>query len=171
MIQAGAPVYVGQYIKLLKYLHDVEFAYIIPMDGNRYEDGIGIRYRFGYEKHIPDSIITSEIDTRKCSIFEMMCALALRCEEQIMSDPDVGDRTGKWFWDMIESLGLLDMTDDKFSEYRVKEVVDIFIRRKYSSTGEGGLFTVPYLPKSSEYDFRRIEIWDQMMHYLEFIDR
>ena len=37
------------YRKLLRELHRIEFTYIIPMDGNRAEDGVDLRYRFGYE--------------------------------------------------------------------------------------------------------------------------
>jgi len=165
LIKKGTPIAVDQYTKLLKYLHDVEFAYILDMDGNRYEDGISIRYRFGYEMHIDAAIIASEIDVGKCSMLEMMCALSLKCEEHIMSDPDIGDRTGKWFWDMIISLGLSDMTDSRFSKSYVDDVIYIFLHRKYKPTGEGGLFTVPNIDR----DFRRIELWEQMMHYLNYI--
>ena len=35
------------YRKLFARLYDTEFTYTIPMDGNRAEDGIDLRYRFG----------------------------------------------------------------------------------------------------------------------------
>lgn len=38
------------YQKLLRHLHSIDFQYTLPMDGNRAEDGIDLRYRFGYEK-------------------------------------------------------------------------------------------------------------------------
>ena len=38
------------YRRLFYKLHDTEFAYTIPMDGNRAEDGIELRYRFGREQ-------------------------------------------------------------------------------------------------------------------------
>ena len=37
------------YRKLLQFLNRVDFSYTIPMDGNREDDGIDLRYRFGYE--------------------------------------------------------------------------------------------------------------------------
>lgn len=40
----------GCLIKLLRHLHNIDFQYMLPMDGNRAEDGIDLRYRFGYEK-------------------------------------------------------------------------------------------------------------------------
>lgn len=39
------------YQKLLRHLHNIDFQYMLPMDGNRAEDGIDLRYRFGYEKN------------------------------------------------------------------------------------------------------------------------
>ena len=35
------------YQKLLRHLHNIDFQYMLPMDGNRAEDGIDLRYRFG----------------------------------------------------------------------------------------------------------------------------
>ncbi len=78
------------YRRLFYKLHDTEFAYTIPMDGNRAEDGIDLRYRFGREQGYRDAVIANCLDIRPCSILEMMIALAIRCEEHIMEDPDIG---------------------------------------------------------------------------------
>ena len=94
------------YRRLFYKLHDTEFTYTIPMDGNRAEDGIELRYRFGREQGYRDAVIANCLDIRPCSILEMMIALAIRCEEHIMEDPDIGNRTGQWFWSMLVSLGL-----------------------------------------------------------------
>lgn len=91
-----------------------------------------------------------------------MIALAVRCEEHIMDDPDIGDRTGQWFWNMIVSLGLGSMTDERFDGEYVDEVVDIFLNREYERNGEGGLFTV----NDTDRDMRNVEIWYQMHWYL-----
>ena len=37
------------YRKLLFLLHGEEFTYTMAMDGNRYDDGINLRYRFADE--------------------------------------------------------------------------------------------------------------------------
>lgn len=155
------------YTKLLRHLHSREFKYIIGMDGNRAEDGIGLRYRFGYEFGYPDSMIEEYLGDRECSIFEMLVALADRCENHIMSDPDIGDRTGLWFWDMICNLGLGDMSDSKFGIRKVDAIVDRFLDRLYERDGTGGLFTV----KHPEHDMRTTEIWYQMMWYLNELSK
>lgn len=153
------------YRMLLNYLHNVEFTYIIDLDGNRAEDGEDLRYRFGYEFNYPDSMIASYLDDRPCSILEMMVALAIRCEENIMDDPDMGNRTGQWLWSMIVSLGLGGMHDEMFDEDYVNDVIYTFLNREYDRNGEGSLFTIDH----SDRDMRGVEIWCQMNWYLSDI--
>lgn len=152
------------YRKLFSRLYDTEFIFAIPMDGNRAEDGIDLRYRFGREHSYSDALVASCLDDRPCSILEMMIALSIRCEEHIMDDPDVGDRTGQWFWSMLVSLGLGSMDDRKYSRSAVDGVLERFLNREYDPNGEGGLFTV-----DNGRDMRRTEIWYQMNYYLKNI--
>lgn len=151
------------YYKLLRFLHSVDFYYTIPMDGNREADGIDLRYRFGYENSYNESMITAFLDDRPCSVLEMMIALAIRCEENIMDDPDIGDRTSQWFWNMIENLGLDGMDDEEYDERYSDNVIKRFLDRNYKRNGEGGLFIV----RHSGRDLRNVEIWYQMCWYLD----
>ena len=153
------------YLKLLMRLHDIEFDYTIGMDANRMEDGIALRYRFGYEDSYEDPMIAAYLDNKPCSVLEMMVALAIRCEEHIMDDPDIGNRTGQWFWDMIVSLGLGSMSDTKFNRGYVDDIVEGFLNRQYEQNGKGGLFTINHC----KYDLRSVEIWYQMCWYLNDI--
>lgn len=151
------------YRRLLSLLHDIEFTYSIPLDSNRAQDGIDLRYRFIYERRYIKSVAKSL--EGPCSVLEMMIALAIRCEEHIMDDPDIGNRTSQWFWEMINSLGLEDMIDKDFDEDFVRSKVDIFLNREYEPNGEGGLFIVD----RCDYDLRTIEIWYQMCWHLNDI--
>lgn len=146
--------------KLVKHLHRIVFAYSMPMDGDRAEDGINLRYRFGYENSYDDTMIAKYLDDRPCSVLEMMIALAIRCEEQIQ-DLDIGDRTGRWFWSMVTSLGL----DGTYDPYLVDTRIERFMDREYSYNGEGGLFTV----KHPRRDMRTVELWWQMCWYINTI--
>lgn len=152
--------------KLLMTLHTINFRYSIPNDENREEDGFDLRYRFaiykGHEKD-PDDILDAL--TGPCSVLEMMIALAIRCEENIMDDPAIGNRTSQWFWGMITNLGLGGMMDDRFDKEKVIDIVDRFLDRRYEPNGRGGLFTVRSYPK----DLREVEIWYQMCWYLDTI--
>ncbi len=150
------------YRRLLTYLHRKKFTYSIPMDGNRADDGINLRYRFGYEKKHTDAVVATLLDNDECSVLEMMVALALRCDEQIMYDSEVGERVGYWFWDMLISLHLDSMYDSKFDLDYTDKAIDILLDRKYRRNGEGGLFTV----HQSGRDMRATEIWYQMCFYL-----
>lgn len=154
------------YRKLFARLYDTEFSYTIPMDGNRAEDGIDLRYRFGRTHFYSDAMTVNCLDDRPCSVLEMMTALSIRCEEHIMDDPDTGNRTGLWFWSMLVSLGLGSMDDEKFDRYYVDGILERFLKRQYKPDGEGGLFTV-----HNGRDMRRTEIWYQMNYYLSEIIR
>lgn len=149
--------------RLLAYLHGIDFTYTIPMDGNRAEDGIEMRYRFASDEGYDYRIVANYIDDRPCSVLEMLVALAVRCEEHIMYDPDMGDRTCVWFWEMISSLGLDSMSDEYFDEGQVEDVIEHFLNRDYEPNGKGGLFTVTHASR----DMRNIEIYYQMHAYLE----
>lgn len=78
-----------------------------------------------------------------------------------MDDPDIGNRTGQWFWDMIVSLGLGSMDDSKFDKAYAIDVIRRFLNRDYERDGKGGLFTIEHC----RYDMRDIEIWYQANWY------
>lgn len=150
------------YIKLLEYLHNTEFTYLILRDRNRAEDGVDLRYRFGLIRKHPEY---PEYLSGPSSVLEMMIALAIRCEECIMDDPAYGNRTSQWFWGMIVSLGLGGMTDAIFDRDYVEECLTRFLNREYERNGKGGLFTV----KGTRRDMRKMEIWYQLNAYLNSI--
>lgn len=150
------------YRKLLMYLHTIEFTYSIPKDSNRAEDGKDLRWRFALYN---DDRSLSEYLIGPCSVLEMMIALAIRCEENIMDNPNIGDRTGQWFWGMITSLGLGSMYDSRFDKQFVNEIINAFLERDYRPDGKGGLFTI----KNCDSDLRTVEIWYQLCWYLDSI--
>mgnify|MGYP003235589453 FL=1 len=95
----------------------------------------------------------------------MILALAIRCEETIMDDPSIGDRTQQWFWGMITNLGLGSMTDSRFDRDAANDILERFLDREYEPDGKGGLFTV----RNCDSDLRDVEIWYQMCWYLNHI--
>lgn len=147
------------YRQLFRYLHDTEFTHFVPHDENRAKDGISLRHRYCSEH---DCLDLQRYLDGPCSVLEMMVALAIRCEEYIMCDPDKGDRTAQWFWTMILSLGLGSMTDYNFDEEFVESAIDRFLNREYSPDGKGGLFTI----RKWNRDARTAEIWHQLLAYL-----
>lgn len=152
------------YTKLLSYLYDTTFYYLIEMDSNRAGDGIYLRCRFASEHNIDNW--TLYFKGEECSVLEMMVALAVRMEDSIMYDSDIGNRTPKWFWMMIKNLGLIHSNDYSFDYEYVKNVINNFLNRNYDSDGSGGLFTI----KNYDKDLRDIEIWYQMQAYCMYLD-
>lgn len=151
------------YRKLLMHLHSVEFTYVIPRDRNRAEDGIDLRYRFAYEHPYLDD--AERYLDGPCSVLEMMVALAIRCEEGTMDNPQFGNRTGQWFWSMVNNLGLGNMVDERYDRRYVDTVISRFLNRDYEPNGRGGLFTV----RNRKEDLRDVEIWYQLQWFLDNI--
>lgn len=154
------------YRKLLMTLHNIEFRYSIMNDENRAKDGIDLRYRYTYINNLE---LSDDEECyfleQPCSVLEMLIALALRCEETIMDDPQKGNRSKHWFWSMINNLGLGGMIDYDFDKKYTLHVITRFLDRKYAPNGKGGLFTI----KDCERDLREVEIWYQLCWYLDTI--
>ncbi len=153
------------YDRLMRHLNSRPFVWVIPMDENRAINGVGLRYHFGDERGYNRNTIDSMFSREECTILEMMVALSISCEEKIMSDSTVGDRTGQWFWNMVVSLGLGAMSDARYDETLVDAILTRFLDRNYDANGRGGLFTIEDCP----YDMRGVDIWYQMMWYLNTI--
>lgn len=149
---------------LLNYLHDVDFKYLNPMDQNRAEDGIELRWRFASAHYSNPNTVLACLD-RPCTVLEMIVALAIKCEETIMDDPRYGDRTGQWFWNMIVNLGLGSMTNSRFNRREADRIIDRFMNLEYEPDGRGGLFYI----RNCEYDLRDVEIFYQLCWYLDNI--
>lgn len=143
------------YTRLLKQLFDTPFIPTLDRDLNRVHDGLDLRDRYSYETGIDFDI------SDQCTVLEMMIALSIRCENDVMYNPALGDRTYIWFWLMIRNLGLTNMTDNRFNSRLVESTLKRLIDRTYGPDGEGGLFYVPGV-----YDMRDKEIWYQMNTFL-----
>jgi len=154
----------GVYYKLIDHLHSVAFEAIISYDENRASDGKDLRMRFVEQ----DSEYTYRdvylyLDA-PVSMLEVLLGLAVRCEENIMANPDMGDRTGLWFYTMLETSGLAYQDDYRFDIYRCDHIIENILNRNYEADGSGGLFCVP----NSKVDMRTIEIWRQMHMYINY---
>lgn len=146
----------AHYRRLLWQLHNTEFKAILRMDRNRIADALELRR----------SCLSYEFQHPVC-LLELMVSLAMRLETDIMQGTAEHDRTADWFWEMVGSLGLSNMTDEAYDEPIISAVLNRFIHRRYSQNGKGGLFTV----HDTGEDMRRLEIWYQAALYLNGILR
>lgn len=158
-------IYTQKYDKFFELLHDIDFVYCLPMDQNREEDGFDLRYQFITEHNYKEEHI--EALEKPCSMLEMMIALSIRCEQNFAYNPyEYGDRTGEWFWRMVQNMGLTGkITDEDFDEGFIIDKISKCLERKYSPNGRGGLFMVPNLKE----DMREVDIWKQAVWYLDTV--
>lgn len=154
-------------IKMLKHLYVNPFHPLLSDDENRVKDALDLRHDYQYQQ--PESLLPEKnhpfSQPKRCRILELMVALAKRCEDQIMTNTNLGNRTGFWFWSMVESLGLINLLDSNWSsesEEKAQRAIYLFITRKYNQDGKGGLFTIPEI----DTNMRSISIWYQAMYYL-----
>lgn len=147
------------YSLLLNELHSIEFVWSIPKDENRAIDGINLRKLYIDEENLDDSYFDSSIP---CSVLEMLVSLSIRCDIELMGSWSSRE-PGKWFWMMIDNLGLLRCSDDRFSGEYVRQQVGIWLSRDFNKSGVGSPFP---LHKSRHSDQRNVDIWRQMNGYL-----
>ncbi len=160
------------YTHLAYLLHSIEFYWSNELDENREKDGI-------YLRHFWFDIINEEADARDdprlifsfgalsgpCSVLEMLVALAIRIENDIMQEDDKGDRSPVWMWYMLGNLDLLGFDDEHIfdtTDQYVAGIVTKMLDRKYDRDGRGSLFPL-YARKG---DRREVDIWWQAQHWL-----
>lgn len=136
------------------------YEYSVPNDDNRAQDGLKLRERFEYETSIRLP------DLGECRILEFLIALAIRLNESVYNHEDPNQEPS-WFWMLIVHLELNEY-DDSYDFTRIHgEIQDVFARlnrREYDSDGgNGGLFPLA----NPTQDQRDVEIWYQMMAYLQ----
>lgn len=150
-----------EYQKVISLLQSRPFIYVDNRDSNRYFDGLYMRRLFAYENKLPYAFGDKSLPAY-CTVLEMMVALSWRCEFDVMHQDELGDRTGEWFWIMMECLGLTDMDDYRYDEIKANRILDIFLMRHYDPDGNGNLFKT----EDVSYDMRVNEIWFQMHKYI-----
>lgn len=157
-----------EYHILFKTIHRIGFYWLLPNDENRAVDAYELRHQYynlrqaQTNEELP---AFDEVYTGDCTALEVLCALAIRFERDVMHDDGVGDRSIFWFWDMMGNLGFTKMYDGAITQQdqlTVKHRIYEWLDRAYDANGHGGLFprTNPYLP-----DQRDLEMWYQMNGY------
>lgn len=154
----------GSYRRLFEYLYSRQFYSVIPKDSNREHDGLDLRMQFSKEERYPYGYVYSQLDF-PCNVLEMMLALAMRCEDEIMANGDDGDRTGEWLFFMISNMHISNLDDRTFDPDEAEKAVNRLLDRTYKRNGDGGLFLV----RNHREDMRKAELWYQMCWYLNEI--
>ncbi len=150
---------INRWMNVLEALFSKPFYNVHPKDVNRMEDGYELWLKYC---ELANIFTINEHDRNSVSILEVMIALAMRCENEIMSCIDGSNHTSIWFFDMLENLGLIDLSDNNFDYIKFEYITNRFLNRNYDPDGKGGLFYIPGI----NIDLRDVEIWYQMNWYL-----
>lgn len=145
------------YSHLLHHLFDKDFEWIRPLDQNCAV--YGLKMRDDWREKVRRK---GNFEDKNCSILEVMVSLAVRMEDNVMSNDVFGDRTSYWFWLMVQNLGLISMDDRYYEEEKVDKILEKFLDREYKRDGNGGLFII----KDRNIDMRTCDIWQQAMGFL-----
>ena len=140
-----------KYQYLVSALTDVEFVWRHPMDENRAIDGLELRSDFEYETG--DYLDKSSGLMGSCTFFEMLAALAIRCENQLMRNLSVGDRTSKWFFEFLDNLDLL---EENLREDDIKTITEDFMN------GDLDMFPLKHKGITQKNE----QIWKQLSAYI-----
>lgn len=143
------------YWNLLNQLFNTEFAWFVPNDDNRAEDGRALRAEWAACDGVEPE---SEWLSLGCNFLELLIGLSRRLAFE--TDSNAAD----WFWQLIRNLGLSGQNDGR-GNYKHEEVEDVtyaVIWRTYDRDGNGGLFPL----RCASKDQRKVEIWYQLSEYL-----
>lgn len=159
------------YYNLAHILHAMEFYSLIPLDHNREQDGIRLRTTWleimdeqADALGIGRPMYSSDCLTGPCSVLEMLVALSMRLEADIMQNDEYGPRAAVWFWEMMSNLRLFWLDDSRITDdIFVKTQIETVLERKYDKNGVGGLFPL----KFSSEDQTQVEIWWQAQAWLK----
>lgn len=165
LIGGDLPPY-DEYTLLLKslYFHKYvwqEWNLSVVKDSNRALDGIGLRSAYVDAYFGGNPYFLAVFNEKGCSILEMMIALARHMEfDMTMAVSD--NSVKKWFWLMVQNLGLIQYDDDHYNTSGVNVILHKFLTRGYDNHGAGGMFYIRKPPTSC----RETELYYQMEWWL-----
>lgn len=158
--QIGGDSYCGLYSKLLHYLDGRPFYWKIPLDDNRAGDALDMRQDYADSGLYSGGFVDNSGEMGSPSVLEVLVALAMRIDHDIMWDEKKGDQSYKWFWIMIRNLGI-DFDDSMFNKNKA------YISRQVTHWLEraGDVWLFP-LKGYSVKEMQKMDIWMQMNHYV-----
>jgi hypothetical protein len=146
------------YTKVCSLAHRIIFDWTVPNDDNRAAEGKELRDEFMQELGV-DPPPDKEWMGLDSSIFEMLVALARRCDFIVPIGFD------GWFDIFMGNLELENYNDSLYipsDSTRINRMLNKFNERRYRPDGKGGLFPL----KHPKRDMREVELWYQMSAYM-----
>lgn len=146
--------------RLFEILHHIDFEWELDRDENRESDGVDLRDEYkipdGFDEEIEEAFYA-----QRCSVLEMLIALAIRIDDEFIGDP-AEEHPEIFFMEMIRNLGLDKFSGNCYREYDVIKIINRWMRREFERNGRGSPFPVQHDPRNQ----RDLEIWDQVNSYI-----
>ena len=144
------------YNELFERMHNFEFVWFVPNDGNRVQDGLDLRPEFLDGK-------AQNLQLEGATMLEILVSLSRR-----LAFIAGGDER-QWAWRLLKNLKLNKMSDP-LTEDQAKRIDDILyavVWREYGDDGRGGFFPLKHAPE----DQTKVEIWYQLNTYVIEMDK
>lgn len=146
------------YHELLYALYDIQFHSSNELDKNRISYALALRDEY-------EARGLAGCPVEGCTVLEVMMSMAIRCEDTVMNNPNKGDRTLDWFWQMIDNLGFSKFTDGAWNAamlVNVNRTINDWLERRFKRNGLGS----PWPLSEGRKDCRRVDLWTAMMWYM-----
>lgn len=144
-----------EYSQLLSVLYSYNYLVTNSLDSNRVSKAYELRNKLGFDDEYP------------VTVFELLVSLAVECEEEIMSNPDKGDRTVSWFWLFLQNAGLTLYSDkylkqNKHDYAKIELWIATFNSRTYKRDGKDYILPI----HKSRKDLRKYDLWTQLNWFI-----
>ena len=126
----------GGRMDVLTALYNTDF-YVdprLPDDQNRVLDALQMRDSFinnwvceGRDGCSDE--VSYDFITMPASVLEVFVAVSIRCEDEIMQDEELGNRTKIWFWGLLEWFGL-DQNAGNIEKFLGRDLMKIDQKRR-----------------------------------------
>ena len=145
LVKLGYANYTKLFLTLLEinYLPDVD-----SIDKARATDVYGIlRVPYGWGEN-----------EKTVSICEVLIAMCVRIATAVMGD----ENPGKYFWEFVGNLGLLEFDNRHFDVIKIEEIIENWLKKSYQKNGIGSPFPIP----NTSFDLRSVDMWRHCNLYL-----
>lgn len=152
------------YKLMFRYLCSYKFFSSHPMDDNRAMDGAHLRNRFAEECGY-SYLEVNDVMNGYCSVAEMLIALAMRIDSEVVGNQIKGNRQADWFWRMVKNLRLYPEFKGYLNPSQVMKIDSIlwtWLSRNFDEDGFGSIFPLRNPPGNE----RDTEIWYQMQAWV-----
>lgn len=169
LVKPGRFEYVdpSKYSRLCKVLYFTKFTWVLPLDEDRALDGIALRSKYEAEENDIITYVEKE-DCTTASVLEVLIALSEQMSYLIVdfaSDEQIP--IGRFFWELIQNLGLLPYTDDElaYGPYALLSLnghIRRWLLREFTYDGVGS----PFPLRHPQVDQRKETLTYQMNRYI-----